>query len=121
MLKTHPWPGGSQPTRQLSSVARRWKVCDHLPLSEFRCERARVEPVMKAQLIQYARPGWNENTQLERSERSHSLTSADGRVVTWATRRRKKLVQGKNVGTLLTPTGLLMEGHYTQNPRHRRR
>src|ERR1017187_2823473 len=51
----------------------------------------------------------------ERTNRS--LKSADGRVATVATRRgRKNLVQRKNKRTHLTPTGLLMEGDYTQNP-----
>ena len=34
----------------------------------------------------------------------------------WLTRPEKKLVQRKNKRTHLTPTGLLMEGDYTQNP-----
>ncbi len=37
-------------------------------------------------------------------------------MATVATRREKNLVQQKNHRTLLTPTGLLMEGHYAQNP-----
>src|SRR6266852_1614860 len=34
----------------------------------------------------------------------------------WQLGGREKLVQRKNKRTLLTPTGLLMEGVYTQNP-----
>ncbi len=34
----------------------------------------------------------------------------------WRLGGRKKLVQRKNKRTNLTPTGLLMEGVYTQNP-----
>jgi hypothetical protein len=41
------------------------------------------------------------------------LESADGSMATVATRREKKLVQRKNNGTYLTPTGLLMEGDFT--------
>jgi hypothetical protein len=37
-------------------------------------------------------------------------------MATVATRRRKNLVQEKTRATNLTPTGLLMEGDYTQNP-----
>jgi hypothetical protein len=37
-------------------------------------------------------------------------------VATGATRREKNLVPRKNERTHLTPTGLLMEGVYTQNP-----
>jgi hypothetical protein len=37
-------------------------------------------------------------------------------VATVVTRRRKNLVQHKNDRIDLTPTGLLMEGNYTQNP-----
>jgi hypothetical protein len=51
------------------------------------------------------------------TERKSLLESADGRVATVATRREKNLVQRNNNGTYLTPTGLLMEGDYTQNPR----
>jgi hypothetical protein len=43
------------------------------------------------------------------------MKSADGRVATVVTRRRKNLVQHKNDRIDLTPTGLLMEGDYTQN------
>jgi len=45
---------------------------------------------------------------------NRSTKSADGRVATVATRREKNLVQRKNKRILLTPTGLLMEGHSTQ-------
>jgi hypothetical protein len=64
---------------------------------------------------QVAAPAENENTQLAPSEKS-LIESADGRVATVVTRREKNLVQRKNKRTHLTPTGLLMEGDYTQNP-----
>jgi len=35
----------------------------------------------------------------------------------WLTRREKKLVCEKHERIYLTPTGLLMEGDYTQNPK----
>ncbi len=47
------------------------------------------------------------------TERNRSSKSADGRVATVATAARKSLVQRKEKRTLLTPTGLLMEGDYT--------
>ena len=51
------------------------------------------------------------------TERTKSLNkSADGRVATVATRWEKNIVQRKNSKTHLTPTGLLMEGDYTQSP-----
>jgi len=36
----------------------------------------------------------------------------------WRLGKEKKLVQRKNKRIHLTPTGLLMEGDYTQNPRY---
>src|ERR1039458_4662193 len=50
---------------------------------------------------------------LHRANQNRSTKSADGRVATVAARRREKLVQRKNKRTHLTPTGLLMEGVYT--------
>jgi hypothetical protein len=51
------------------------------------------------------------------TERKHrSSKSADGRLATVATRPEKNLIQPKDKGTHLTPTGLLMEGVYTNNP-----
>ena len=47
------------------------------------------------------------------TERNQSLLeSADGSMATAATRQEKNLVQSKNSGTYLTPTGLLMEGDF---------
>jgi hypothetical protein len=40
-------------------------------------------------------------------------------MATVATRQEKNFAQRKNETTHLTPTGLLMEGHFTQNRRIR--
>ena len=55
-------------------------------------------------------PNWN------RAKQNRSSKSADGRVATVATTRREKnFVQRTDNKIHLTPTGLLMEGVYTQN------
>jgi hypothetical protein len=56
--------------------------------------------------------GWQGRT-FNESETNRSLESADGSMATAATRREKNLVQRKNNGTCMTPTGLLMEGDFT--------
>jgi hypothetical protein len=57
------------------------------------------------------------STTVAPSETNRSTKSADGRVATaMATRREKNLVQRNNKRTHLTPTGLLMEGDYTNYP-----
>jgi len=65
---------------------------------------------------QVAAPAETRTPNLHRAKQNRSTKSADGRVATVATRRRKNLVQRKKKKTPLTPTGLLMEGVYTQNP-----
>jgi hypothetical protein len=46
-----------------------------------------------------------------------SFESADGSMATVANSAGRKILSNeKKHGTHLTPTGLLMEGHYTQNP-----
>jgi hypothetical protein len=63
-----------------------------------------------------AAPAVTRTPNLHRANES-LLESANGSMATVATRREeKKPVQRKNKRTDLTPTGLLMEGHYTQNP-----
>ena len=64
---------------------------------------------------QMAAPGETRTPNLHRCE-DRSLKSADGRVATVAIGQEKTFVQRKNKRTHLTPTGLLMEGHSTQNP-----
>jgi hypothetical protein len=49
------------------------------------------------------------------TERESLSMSADGRVATVAARRENNFVEPKNGRTHLTPTGLLMEGDYTNN------
>src|SRR6266849_1596588 len=61
---------------------------------------------------QVAAPAETRTPNLHRANKS-LIESADGRVATVATRREKKLVQRKDKRTHLTPTGLLMEGVYT--------
>ena len=79
---------------------------------------------------QVAAPAETRTPNLHRANKNRSSKSADGRVATVvATRHREKnRVQRKNNRILLTPTGLLMEGlytnygsmHYEKAPRIRR-
>jgi hypothetical protein len=63
---------------------------------------------------QMAAPAELRTPHMHRATRS-LLESADGSMATVATRRQKKHVHEKP-RIDLTPTGLLMEGDYTQNP-----
>ena len=63
-----------------------------------------------------AAPAVTRTPNLHRANES-LLESANGSMATVATRREEKNpVQRKNKRTDLTPTGLLMEGHFAQNP-----
>ena len=69
---------------------------------------ARIDP----QLLLKHRLNRERPTCTERNE--SLLESADGSMATVATRREKKPAYQKETRIDLTPTGLLMEGHYTQ-------
>ena len=65
---------------------------------------------------QVAAPTETRTPNLHRVNKNRSSKSADGRVATVATSAgEENLDQPKNKRTHLTPTGLLMEGHCTQN------
>src|SRR5712692_7660088 len=65
---------------------------------------------------QVAAPAETRTPNLHRAKIAHRRVRMEGRRQ-WQLGGREKLVQRKNKRTLLTPTGLLMEGGYTQNPR----
>ena len=77
-----------------------------------RSTRKRAEPQGANQI---AAPAETRTPNLHRAKES-LLESADGSMATVATRREKNLVSEKERRMHLTPTGLLMEGIYTQNP-----
>src|SRR2546426_12014283 len=64
---------------------------------------------------QVAAPAETRTPNLHRAKIAHRRVRMEG-WRQWQLGGREKLVQRKNKRTLLTPTGLLMEGGYTQNP-----
>src|SRR5712692_9039819 len=67
---------------------------------------------------QVAAPAETRTPNLHRAKIAHRRVRMEG-WRQWQLGGREKLVQRKNKRTLLTPTGLLMEGDYAQNPRPR--
>src|SRR6266849_3580622 len=64
---------------------------------------------------QVAAPAETRTPNLHRAKIAHRRVRMEG-WRQWQLGGREKLVQRKNKRTLLTPTGLLMEGVYAQNP-----
>ena len=66
---------------------------------------------------QVAAPAETRTPNLHRAKQNRSSKSADGRVATGPARLRRMNEKQNLCRNNLTPTGLLMEGVYTQNPR----